>query len=306
MNSSKNKTNKHTEVFQSFNIIVFGGDGDLALRKIFPAIFHRNQDGQLLCPYNVVAITRNKPEETKFKEDLIRFLKLTAEEHTTEESILSFAEKVQLIQAADATVANYKDLANYLNQFPDYQNIYYFSTPSAAFGPIAQTLKASGLVKDSSKVVLEKPLGYSLESSKKINNEITKAFNEHQIYRIDHYLGKETVQNLMVLRFANNLFERAWDSEHIDNIQITVAESLGVEKRAAYYDNSGALLDMVQNHLMQLLCLVAMEPPHTLEGDEVRMMTMGLKRFTKTEVFNHKEARQLIAQKLVNDGRYNL
>ena len=269
MNNNKNKHKKHTEVFQSFNIIVFGGDGDLALRKIFPAIFHREQDGQLLCPYNIVAITRNKPEETIFSEELIRFLKLTAEEHTTEDSILAFAKKVKLIQAADASVALYQDLANYLNQFPDYQNIYYFSTPSSAFGPIAQTLKEAGLVNQSSKVVLEKPLGNSLESSKKINNDITKAFNEHQIYRIDHYLGKETVQNLMVLRFANNLFERAWDSEHIDNIQITVSESLGVEKRAAYYDNSGALLDMVQNHLLQLLCLVAMEPPHTLEADEV-------------------------------------
>ena len=113
-------------------------------------------------------------------------------------------------------------------------------------------------------------MGYSLESSNEINIQITKAFSEKQIYRIDHYLGKETVQNLMVLRFANNLFERAWDSEHIDNIQITVSESLGVEKRASYYDNSGALLDMVQNHLLQLLCLVAMEPPHLLEADEVR------------------------------------
>ena len=270
MSQNKNKHKKHTEVFQSFNIIVFGGDGDLALRKIFPAIFHREQDGQLLCSYNVVAITRNIPDVVKFNKDLVHFLKLTAEEQTTEESIVEFANKVQLIRAADTTIADYQSLANYLNQFPDYQNIYYFSTPSAAFGPIAQNLKASGLVKDSSKVVLEKPLGYSLESSKKINSDITKAFNEHQIYRIDHYLGKETVQNLMVLRFANNLFERAWDSEHIDNIQITVSESLGVEKRAAYYDNSGALLDMVQNHLLQLLCLVAMEPPHTLEADEVR------------------------------------
>jgi len=270
MSHSKNKNNKHTEIFQPFNIIVFGGDGDLALRKIFPAIFHREQDGQLLCPYNVVAITRNKPEETNFSDELIKFLKLAAEEHTTEDAILAFAQKVKLIQVADASVELYKDLTNYLNQFPDYQNIYYFSTPSAAFGPIAQTLKASGLVSETSKVVLEKPLGNSLETSNKINNDITKAFNEHQIYRIDHYLGKETVQNLMVLRFANNLFERAWDSEHIDNIQITVSESLGVEKRAAYYDNSGALLDMVQNHLLQLLCLVAMEPPHTLEADEVR------------------------------------
>ncbi len=270
MSNSKNKQKKHTEIFQPFNIIVFGGDGDLALRKIFPAIFHREQDGQLLCPYNVVAITRNKPEEKKFAEELIRFLKLTAEENTTEDSILAFAKKVNLIQAADASVELYQNLANYLNQFPDYQNIYYFSTPSSAFGPIAQTLKEAGLVNQASKVVLEKPLGNSLESSIKINSDITKAFNEHQIYRIDHYLGKETVQNLMVLRFANNLFERAWDSEHIDNIQITVSESLGVEKRAAYYDNSGALLDMVQNHLLQLLCLVAMEPPHTLEADEVR------------------------------------
>ena len=139
-----------------------------------------------------------------------------------------------------------------LDEHPDYQNIFYFSTPSAAFGAIAQSLKASGLIHPNSKVVLEKPLGYSLESSKAINNEIMQAFDEHQVYRIDHYLGKETVQNLMVLRFANNLFERAWDFENIDNIQITVSESLGVEKRADYYDNSGALLDMVQNHLLQL------------------------------------------------------
>jgi glucose-6-phosphate 1-dehydrogenase len=125
-------------------------------------------------------------------------------------------------------------------------------------------------VSETSKVVIEKPLGYSLESSIAINDEITQAFDEHQIYRIDHYLGKETVQNLMVLRFANNLFERAWNAENIDSIQITVAESLGVEKRASYYDNSGALLDMVQNHLLQLLCLVAMEPPVSLEADEVR------------------------------------
>lgn len=270
MSQTKNKHKKHTEIFQPFNIIVFGGDGDLALRKIFPAIFHRDQDGQLLCPYNVIAITRSKPEETKFSEELIRFLKLTAEENTSEESILSFAKKVNLIQVANASVEFYKELAKFINQFPDYQNIYYFSTPSAAFGPIAQTLKEAGLINELSKVVLEKPLGNSLESSIRINNDITKAFNEHQIYRIDHYLGKETVQNLMVLRFANNLFERAWDSEHIDNIQITVSESIGVEKRAAYYDNSGALLDMVQNHLLQLLCLVAMEPPHTLEADEVR------------------------------------
>lgn len=271
MNNSENiNSHKHTEVFQPFNIVVFGGDGDLALRKIYPALFHRELDGQLLCSYNIVAITRQDPAEFNFREGLVKFLELSKEKDTTNEDIERFADKVTLIKAVDANAKDYNDLKKFLNKYPDYQNIYYFSTPSAAFGPIANTLKECGLIKEDSKVVLEKPLGYSSTSSNAINDEITKAFNEHQIYRIDHYLGKETVQNLMVLRFANNLFERAWDSEHIENVQITVSESLGVEKRGAFYDQSGALLDMVQNHLLQLLCLVAMEPPHSLEADEVR------------------------------------
>ncbi len=264
------KKNKHTEVFNSFNIIVFGGDGDLALRKIYPALFHRDQDGQLLCPYNIIAITRRNPQEFDFYTLLNKFLTESKDKETDPLDIEKFASKVKLIHIENTSIEHYCELVNYLNSFQDYQNIFYFSTPSSAFGPIAKTLKESGLIHPSSKVVLEKPLGYSLTSSNEINNEITQAFDDHQIYRIDHYLGKETVQNLMVLRFANNLFERAWDSEHIDNIQITVAETLGVEKRAAYYDNSGALLDMVQNHLLQLLCLVAMEPPHELGPDEVR------------------------------------
>jgi glucose-6-phosphate 1-dehydrogenase len=267
---NQKKKSKHSEVFDPFNIVVFGGDGDLAIRKIYPALFHRQLDGQLLCDYNIIAITRKDPENTSFFNDLIHFLRESIDEKEIETEIQSFVKKVNLIKAPEPSVDGYKALSAFLNDFPTYQNIFYFSTPSSAFGPIAQALKSAGLVKRNSKVVLEKPLGYSLESSRLINEDITKAFSEKQIYRIDHYLGKETVQNLMVLRFANNLFERAWDSEHIDNIQITVSESLGVEKRASYYDNSGALLDMVQNHLLQLLCLVAMEPPHSLEADEVR------------------------------------
>ncbi len=286
MSQSKNKNNKHTEVFKPFNIIVFGGDGDLALRKIFPALFHRDQDGQLLSEYNIIAITRGDSTLAKFEGNLVRFLEESVDGQASGEEIGKFIQRVTLIKAENATIEDYKDLTDYLNKFPSYQNIYYFSTPSAAFGPISTTLKACGLINKDSKVVLEKPLGYSLESSNAINSEITKAFTEQQIYRIDHYLGKETVQNLMVLRFANNLFERAWDSEHIDNIQITVSENLGVEKRAAYYDNSGALLDMVQNHLLQLLCLVAMEPPHTLEADEVR--NEKLKVLRALRLFNKK------------------
>jgi glucose-6-phosphate 1-dehydrogenase len=283
--SPKKKT-KHAEIFQPFNLVVFGGDGDLALRKIYPALFHRYLDGQLLCDYNIIAITRKEVGDSNFFSDLNQFLKQSVQTSSIDSDIIEFTKKIQLITASDASVEGYKDLSLFLNQFQSFQNIFYFSTPSSAFGSIAQALKSSGLVKKTSKVVLEKPLGYSLESSRSINEEITKAFHEKQIYRIDHYLGKETVQNLMVLRFANNLFERAWDSEHIDNIQITVSESLGVEKRAEYYDNSGALLDMVQNHLLQLLCLVAMEPPHSLEADEVR--NEKLKVLRALRLFNKK------------------
>jgi glucose-6-phosphate 1-dehydrogenase len=150
------------------------------------------------------------------------------------------------------------------------QRVYYFSVPSKAYAEISDTLKTAGLIDEKSKVVLEKPLGHDLASSREINDIISAAFREEQIFRIDHYLGKETVQNLMVLRFANHLFERAWNAENIEDIQITVAESLGVEKRAGYYDKTGALLDMVQNHLLQLLCLIAMEPPANLNANAVR------------------------------------
>jgi glucose-6-phosphate 1-dehydrogenase len=202
--------------------------------------------------------------------------------------IENFARKIKLMVIQNPTVENYKELADFLNSFKGYQNIFYYSTPSSAFGSISKTLKESNLVHESSKVVLEKPLGNSLETSNQINAEVTLAFNENQIYRIDHYLGKETVQNLMVLRFANNLFEKAWNGENIDNVQITVAEHLGVENRAGYYDNSGALLDMIQNHLLQLLCLVAMEPPNVLEANEVRIEKLkvlnSLRPFTKKTV----------------------
>lgn len=265
-----NKKNKQIQEFNSFNIVVFGGDGDLALRKIYPALFHRHQDGQFSKDFNIIAITRKTPNKEAFTSQLLTFLKATEGDKMKLDEIEMFAKNIELIQVENQYPTSFKELGNKLNENPDYQHIYYFSTPSSAFGPISRALKSVGLVNEKSKVVIEKPLGYSLASSNAINEEISEAFEEHQIYRIDHYLGKETVQNLMVLRFANNLFERAWDSEHIDNIQITVAESLGVEKRAAYYDNSGALLDMVQNHLLQLLCLVAMEPPSLLESDEVR------------------------------------
>jgi glucose-6-phosphate 1-dehydrogenase len=284
-----NKKKNPIEKFEPFNIIVFGGGGDLAMRKIYPALFHRYLDGQFGDAFNIIAVTRKDKEDFPFQDELKKFIKESMKDAININlEIENFARKIKLMVIQNPTVENYKELADFLNSFKGYQNIYYYSTPSSAFGSISKTLKESNLVHESSKVVLEKPLGNSLETSNKINAEVTLAFNENQIYRIDHYLGKETVQNLMVLRFANNLFEKAWNGENIDNVQITVAEHLGVENRAGYYDNSGALLDMIQNHLLQLLCLVAMEPPNVLEANEVRIEKLkvlnSLRPFTKKTV----------------------
>jgi len=284
-----NKKKNPIEKFEPFNIIVFGGGGDLAMRKIYPALFHRYLDGQFGDAFNIIAVTRKDKEDFPFQDELKKFIQESMKDAININlEIENFARKIRLMVIQNPTVKNYKELADFLNSFKGYQNIYYYSTPSTAFGSISKTLKESNLVHESSKVVLEKPLGNSLETSNKINAEVTLAFNENQIYRIDHYLGKETVQNLMVLRFANNLFEKAWNGENIDNVQITVAEHLGVENRAGYYDNSGALLDMIQNHLLQLLCLVAMEPPNVLEANEVRIEKLkvlnSLRPFTKKTV----------------------
>jgi glucose-6-phosphate 1-dehydrogenase len=284
-----NKKKNPIEKFEPFNIIVFGGGGDLAMRKIYPALFHRYLDGQFGDAFNIIAVTRKDKEDFPFQDELKKFIKESMKDATNINlEIENFARKIKLMVIQNPTVENYKELADFLNSFKGYQNIFYYSTPSSAFGSISKTLKESNLVHESSKVVLEKPLGNSLETSNQINAEVTLAFNENQIYRIDHYLGKETVQNLMVLRFANNLFEKAWNGENIDNVQITVAEHLGVENRAGYYDNSGALLDMIQNHLLQLLCLVAMEPPNVLEANEVRIEKLkvlnSLRPFTKKTV----------------------
>ena len=286
------KARKHKEKFKNFNLVVFGGTGDLAYRKIYPALYQRFIDNQLNCNYNIISVSRKAGYELKFQEKLTSFLtKSIKKSKTNSADLKKFISNIHLITAEESSLEGYGDLKAFLNQFKGYQDIFYFSTPSSAFGEISQALKDSGLTNESSKVVLEKPLGHSLESSNAINDQITKTFKESQIYRIDHYLGKETVQNLMVLRFANNLFERAWNSENIDNIQITVAESLGVEKRAGYYDQSGALLDMVQNHLLQLVCLVAMEPPYALEANEVRneklKILRSLRPFNKQSINYH-------------------
>lgn len=269
---------------EPFNIVIFGGDGDLAIRKIYPALFHRYVDNQLKLDFSIYCITRSPDSIEKIRESIRSFILASIDYKLKEELINKFIDKIIIQEVTSPTLEGYKGLQHKLLKTPERQCVYYLSTPSSAFGEICQLLHESGLVNKKSKVVLEKPLGVSLKTSKEINERIRLAFDEDQIYRIDHYLGKETVQNLMVLRFANHLFEHSWSSEDIDSVQITVAESLGVEKRGDYYDKSGALLDMVQNHLLQLLCLIAMEPPIKLEANFVR--TEKLKVLHSLQLFN--------------------
>jgi glucose-6-phosphate 1-dehydrogenase len=252
-------------MIKPFYLVIFGGDGDLALRKIYPAIFQRFKDGQLEIDFKIICITRKNSQDETLN-------KITAISAGKEDPKVfgDFIKHIEIVSIPENTEDNYFKLKLIIKKNPGWQRVFYFSVPSSAYSDICNTLKQTGLLEKSSKVVLEKPLGFDLQSSKKINNIISTCFKEHQIFRIDHYLGKETVQNLMVLRFANHLFENAWSSNHIESIQITVSESIGVEQRGGYYDKTGALLDMVQNHLLQLLCLVAMEPPASLDADSVR------------------------------------
>ncbi len=290
-----------------FNIVVFGGDGDLAFRKIYPALFHRWTDGQVDKKFNIYAVTRKENSEEQFFTKLQSFIKEVLPE-VLEKDLKSFVKKVILLSIKNNTVEDYVELKTHLDSFSDYQNIFYFSTPSSAFGEISAALKKSDLINKNSKVVLEKPLGSNLKTFNEVNNNVRFAFKENQIYRIDHYLGKETVQNLMVLRFSNHLFEKSWNRDNIDNIQITVAESIGVESRGDFYDKTGALLDMVQNHLLQLLCLVAMEPPHTLNATQVRneklKVLQSLKKHNVNSVENQTVKGQYTRGK-INDKQVN-
>ena len=195
----------------------------------------------------------------------------------------TFSERLDYIAVDAKDPASFAKLKRALgSEFEAQDTVYYLSTAPQFFGPICENLAAAGLISPSSRVVLEKPIGKSLASSKVINDAVAKVFPENNIYRIDHYLGKETVQNLLALRFANALFEPVWSNSHIDNVQITVSETVGCEGRWGYYDDSGALRDMIQNHMLQLLCLVAMGVPVSLEPEAVRAEKIKVLKSLKT------------------------
>lgn len=252
----------------AFDLVLFGATGDLSRRKILPGLYDRFLAGQMPTDGRIIGVARTQMQTDAFRDQVSAALVEFGGVAKGDASVLAFLERIEYI-SIDATGKRGWD-ALALSLRPDVVRAFYLSVGPSLFAAIASRLQAHSIATDDSRIVVEKPFGHDLASAQALNAELGACFLEHQIYRIDHYLGKETVQNLMALRFANALFEPLWNSQHIDHVQITVAESLGVEGRGEYYDKSGAMRDMVQNHLMQLMCLTAMEPPSRFEPNAVR------------------------------------
>jgi glucose-6-phosphate 1-dehydrogenase len=275
-----------------FDLVIFGATGDLAQRKLLPALFHRDEQGQLPVGACIIGTSRRAMGKAEYRDFAAKAIESHAKAtDATPEVVERFLNRLSYCAAEaskdDGWVALEKELADR----KDVIRVFYLAVGPDLFGSICERLGQHNLVTPKSRVVVEKPLGKNGESAEATNTAIGKVFAEPAIYRIDHYLGKETVQNLMALRFANLLFEPVWNSAHIDHVQITVSETLGVEGRAGYYDTSGALRDMVQNHILQLLCLVAMEPPSSMDADAVRdeklKVLKALKPFTPEKLEQH-------------------
>lgn len=254
-----------------FDLILFGGSGDLALRKLLPALYLRHHENQLPADGRIICVARGEYSTESFIELVHEASRRYIDDDDLHEQTWhTFCQRIEYLRVDITVQSDYEKLTAALRDYADRVRVFYLSTAPGLFSRICQGVSEAGLVTPHSRVALEKPLGRDLQSAMQINDELAQVFEEHQIYRIDHYLGKETVQNLMALRFGNSLFEPLWRREHIRDIQITIAESLGVEGRAGYYDTTGALRDMVQNHLLQLLVILTMEPPVSIDPNCIR------------------------------------
>ncbi|MGB3416953.1 MAG: glucose-6-phosphate dehydrogenase [Mesorhizobium sp.] len=270
-----------------FDFIIFGGTGDLSERKLLPALYYRQCDHQFSEPTRIIGTSRSKMSDEEFQ----AFAKKAISEHVAKEDIdakelAKFLERLSYVAADAVSGTGFDQLKKKIGD-SDRIRAFYLAVSPSLFGDISHKLKEHKMITPNSRIVVEKPIGRDLASAHALNDLIGSDFHENQIFRIDHYLGKETVQNLMALRFANALYEPLWNSAHIDHVQITVAETVGLEDRVTYYDKAGALRDMVQNHIMQLLCLVAMEAPSSMDADAVRdeklKVLRALKRVNGTE-----------------------
>lgn len=260
-------------------MVIFGATGDLTHRKLLPALYNLALEHPLPAGFSVVAFARRPYNDDVFREQALDSVNQFSRQKPVNPQVWeSFASGIHYLQSSFDDPAGYEQLAALLNKLDQERGtsgnrIFYLSTPPSQYPEIIQHLGAAGLNRNRkgwTRIIVEKPFGHDLASARELNRQVGKVFREEQIYRIDHYLGKETVQNILVFRLANGIFEPTWNRRYVDHVQITVAENIGIEGRANYYEESGAIRDMVQNHMLQLLTLVAMEPPIAFSADAVR------------------------------------
>ncbi len=255
----------------SFDLVLFGGTGDLAWRKLMPALFQAFRHGSLPEGGRIIGVGRDDLSDTQYRALMqARFDKVDLAKRPSAEEFARFAALLDFVRMDLSKPEDYARLAACLQTRNADTVVMYVATAPSLFTTVCEQLGASGLNTAKTRIVLEKPLGHDLASNRAINHSVLQVFDEKQVFRIDHYLGKPAVQNLFALRFGNALFEPLWRREHIANIQITIAEDLGVEKRGSFYETTGALRDMVQNHALQLLCAIGMEPPINSHADAIR------------------------------------
>src|SRR5215475_13275379 len=282
---------------QPCSIVIFGATGDLTHRKLLPALYNLAADGELPPAVTVIGFARRPKSDDDFRKEMEAAVKKFSRQTVRDEIWKTFGQSIFYHQSDFSDENGFKTLAERLDQIDKERGtrgnrLFYFAVGPDQFEPILKHLKGVGLNKAKegswARVIIEKPFGRDLASARELNRVVSNSFSEDQTYRIDHFLGKETAQNILVLRFANAIFEPIWNARYIDHIQITAAETLGVEGRAGYYETAGALRDMVQNHLLQLLCLVAMEAPTDLSADSIRdekvKVVRALRRITGSEV----------------------
>lgn len=289
----------------NFDMVIFGATGDLSMRKLLPCLYQAHAAGLLHPQGRILGVSRSQINTAEFLEKVQSDAKIHIKQDYNEELWQSFVARIQYLKVDATDSADFVQLANVIKSRTQTDNvIIYLSTAPKFFAPACENLAAVGLNAPNVRIVLEKPLGTDLLSSQQINADVATFFREEQIYRIDHYLGKESLQNLLSLRFANVFFEPIWRREFVQSVQLTVAETLGVEERGEFYDITGALRDMVQNHMMQMLCFVAMEKPTSLDADAIRdeklKVLRALKIMQPNEVDNYVVRAQYAASHGVN------
>jgi glucose-6-phosphate 1-dehydrogenase len=276
----------------AFDLVFFGGTGDLVWRKLMPALFQAYRHDTLPEGGRIIGVGRDDLSDEQYRQQIqTRFEQVEGEKRPNSEEFARFANLLCYVRMDLSQPEAYAALAARLAERETDTVVMYLSTAPSLFTTVCEQLSASGLNTPKTRIVLEKPLGHDLASNRAINEAVGKVFKEQQIFRIDHYLGKPAVQNLFAMRFGNALFEPLWRREHIANIQITMSEELGVEKRGGFYETTGALRDMVQNHALQLLCAIAMEPPINAHADAIRdeklKVLRALKRWTPETLSQH-------------------